>query len=632
LCRSLRESLNLGFCQFAENPPYNCISLFVRQRCVDSGQFVLLSRNDVGDLSSEMKENRVPAARVLWLALLTLAIPAFAILVSLRWQQDSLSSDPGLSAQLFVTILLAATCGGLSVYSSKKLLPGVVCAGAFVFAAGLIFSMGATDDAYIFFRYVENTLRGLGPVFNVGEYVEGFSSPLWFLVLLILGKVGGIDLLPVLSVAAGIGAALFVFVAVGFSARVLGVSRLAGLASVLAAVWFPILFWTWSGMGTVLHLALLAWAVYFMYRGFQRPVADRGVFLLISTLLMTAATLTRPETGLLLGIHLLWCIALAPRSSVIWRAGLVAIPAVTFAVLEVVRFKYYGMFLPNTYYCKVGSPFELASHGLTYLASGVVPIASIAIPGFLALFRKTPGKRQSGYILTLVLAQIVVIIATGADYFIEMRFLTPFWVLLIPPAVLELEIGLENCKLLDRRVLRMAEAMGIVVAVFVSGFLYQSIGPHSVRMFGHNLVVRWMDFGQWANAETAPQTVIASPVIGAVGFYSRRPMIDMLGLTDPVISRSSRIRTGPKGHDRSNAQYVLGRSPDIIFLDGWWKDESSFLEGHHWIPAVERMKSCFPSAYYQFTNLRLRKSRWSIYVRTDKKGIAPCVKQAPGGQ
>jgi len=572
-----------------------------------------------------MRENRVPAARVLRLVLLTLAIFAFAILVSSRWQQDSMSSDPGLSAQLFVTILLAATCGGLSVFSSKKLLPGIVCAGVFVFAAGLIFSMGATDDAYIFFRYVENTLSGHGPVFNIGEYVEGFSSPLWFLILLILGKVGGIASLPVLSVAAGIGALLFVLVAVSFSARVLGVSRLAGLAPVLAAVWFPILFWTWSGMGTLLHLALLAWAVYFMYRGFQRSAEDRGVFLVISTLLMTAATLTRPETGLLLGIHILWCIALAPRSSPIWRVGLVAIPTVIFAVLEVFRFKYYGMLLANTYYCKVGSPFELASHGLKYLASGVIPIASIAIPGLLALFRKTPGKQQSGYIMTLVFSQIVVIIATGADYFIEMRFLTPFWVLLIPPAVLELEIALESFKLLDRRVLRMAEAMGIVAAVFVSGFLYQSIGPHSVRMFGHNLVIRWMDFGQWANAETQTQTVIASPVIGAVGFYSRRPMIDMLGLTDPVISRSNRLQNGPKGHDRSNAKYVLGRSPDIIFLDGWWKDENSFLKARHWIPAVERIKAYFPSAAYQFTNLQLRKSRWSIYLRTDKKGLDPGV-------
>jgi len=47
------------------------------------------------------------------------------------------------------------------------------------------------DDAYIYFRYVDNLLflkRGL--VFNAGEYVEGFSSPLWVLLLTVLRLTG----------------------------------------------------------------------------------------------------------------------------------------------------------------------------------------------------------------------------------------------------------------------------------------------------------------------------------------------------------------------------------------------------------------------------------------------------------
>ena len=35
------------------------------------------------------------------------------------------------------------------------------------------------DDAFISFRYAENWANGLGWVFNVDEYVEGFSNPLW---------------------------------------------------------------------------------------------------------------------------------------------------------------------------------------------------------------------------------------------------------------------------------------------------------------------------------------------------------------------------------------------------------------------------------------------------------------------
>ncbi|MBK9228789.1 MAG: hypothetical protein IPL67_17465 [Ignavibacteria bacterium] len=43
------------------------------------------------------------------------------------------------------------------------------------------------DDLYIYFRYVDNFISGNGIVFNKGEYVEGFSSFLWFLYLSLCG-------------------------------------------------------------------------------------------------------------------------------------------------------------------------------------------------------------------------------------------------------------------------------------------------------------------------------------------------------------------------------------------------------------------------------------------------------------
>jgi arabinofuranosyltransferase len=39
------------------------------------------------------------------------------------------------------------------------------------------------DDALITFRSVRNVLSGFGPVFNVGERVQSFTHPLWFLLL-----------------------------------------------------------------------------------------------------------------------------------------------------------------------------------------------------------------------------------------------------------------------------------------------------------------------------------------------------------------------------------------------------------------------------------------------------------------
>jgi hypothetical protein len=48
------------------------------------------------------------------------------------------------------------------------------------------------DDAFIYFRYADNAaLLRAGLVFNAGEFVEGYTSPLWMLLLTALRALGG---------------------------------------------------------------------------------------------------------------------------------------------------------------------------------------------------------------------------------------------------------------------------------------------------------------------------------------------------------------------------------------------------------------------------------------------------------
>ncbi|MDQ6697041.1 MAG: hypothetical protein M3Z46_06235, partial [Actinomycetota bacterium] len=42
------------------------------------------------------------------------------------------------------------------------------------------------EDAYINFRIVDQVLAGHGPVFNTGERVEAFTSPLWLAALVVI--------------------------------------------------------------------------------------------------------------------------------------------------------------------------------------------------------------------------------------------------------------------------------------------------------------------------------------------------------------------------------------------------------------------------------------------------------------
>jgi len=51
-----------------------------------------------------------------------------------------------------------------------------------LYAFLVILTSWTSDDAIITFRSLENFLHGYGPVFNIGERVQTFTHPLWFLI------------------------------------------------------------------------------------------------------------------------------------------------------------------------------------------------------------------------------------------------------------------------------------------------------------------------------------------------------------------------------------------------------------------------------------------------------------------
>ena len=54
---------------------------------------------------------------------------------------------------------------------------------AFVFIVTVVNASWISDDALITMRHVLNFINGYGPVFNVGERVQAYTHPLWFLLI-----------------------------------------------------------------------------------------------------------------------------------------------------------------------------------------------------------------------------------------------------------------------------------------------------------------------------------------------------------------------------------------------------------------------------------------------------------------
>ena len=191
-----------------------------------------------------------------------------------------------------------------------------------------------SDDGAIFFRYAENLAAGNCPVWNVGEPVEGFSSPLW-LLLLSMGVLLGAPVIAVAKVM-GTGFALAALLCLGLSLKgkaeipylsmsIVGGSLTAGLfywapsgmETPLVVVLWSATWWQWGSHRGLTYLALL---------GVARP---EGALLVLSALLLWKES---PKS--LKGIHLL---AFLPVG--LWFCF---------------RLWYYGDLLPTTYYAKMG--------------------------------------------------------------------------------------------------------------------------------------------------------------------------------------------------------------------------------------------------------------------------------------
>ena len=63
--------------------------------------------------------------------------------------------------------------------SPKYIFPLIL----FALSISFINTAWVAEDAFITFRAVDNLLAGHGPVWNIGERVQVYTHPLWYLLL-----------------------------------------------------------------------------------------------------------------------------------------------------------------------------------------------------------------------------------------------------------------------------------------------------------------------------------------------------------------------------------------------------------------------------------------------------------------
>jgi hypothetical protein len=182
-------------------------------------------------------------------------------------------------------------------------------------------------------------------------------------------------------------------------------------------------------------------------------------------------------------------------------------------------------------------------------ALGVAAWRKRALPLFPALFLVGWIGLWSAYI-----------VAVGGDHFPMFRFFLP----VLPALILFIGVAWSALLLSTTRGARVAFVSATVLA-FVGADLWSWSLDGTGATLQPRLSASWAAVGHWIDRNTPADTLVATNVIGAVGFFSRRPVLDMLGLVDTTIARGGKVHSGSvSGHARYDSDYVYARAPDLV--------------------------------------------------------------------
>ena len=440
------------------------------------------------------------------------------------------------------------------------------------------------DDAFISFRYARNWAEGLGVVWNAGERVEGYTNFLWVAITALI-----LRFTPWAAPEIGLVLCLLCLIANLIAVGLLG-KRLQGsgpylpvTAPLLAASWVFTSFGT-TGMETMaVSLLVNLGALSLVARDDAKGAFFAGLFLIL-------ATFTRPDHSLFYlagGLALLLDAArrclltkvISPAAA-LKIACAYGLPFIAYLGYLGWKFFYYGSILPNTYFAK--------SADQTYFDQGLIYAATFYLGSHFWLYAALflvwlvlPVKSAGALRLKLFgaigfFAFNLYVLKVGGDFMYGRFYLT-----LLPLALLGAE-GIFYF-LAEGKTKKSAMVLTLVAALLgASAVSLHLIKPNSIRWNQSDEgsvyrlksifppVVRHPNFriGKLfgsALADRDLKPVIATTGIGMIGYYSRLPVIDLRGLTDPVIARQKVTRRGRPGHEKKAEQdYLIERGVHFV--------------------------------------------------------------------
>ncbi len=381
--------------------------------------------------------------------------------------------------------------------SSKAILTALLALLAALLPALALWGF-TVDDALITARVASHLASGAGYRFNSSGPVTDAVTPLGYAH--VLAAAGSAEPLAMLERARWLGLAAWLPAAAYLGYLLRGLRWSAVLAALLLlALSAPLACWVTSGLETGLVAALATLA---LGRG---PVAPLAAGL---------AAAWRPEL-------LPWAVVLSGGRALVSEGRSVRAVALALAqsvgpalAVALLRYHYFGDPAPLAVSAK---PSDL-SHGLRYAAAcfvgGGAPLALVAP---LALRR---ADRETRILALAALAHLVALMLAGGDWMALFRLLVP-----VLPTILYVVARLADRAPGYGAWLRLGSAALVSCVVLItSGLPARHVLEHRRALI------------ERARPVLASARAVAAEDIGWVGAATSSPLIDLAGVTDPVIA------------------------------------------------------------------------------------------------
>jgi len=425
------------------------------------------------------------------------------------------------------------------------------------------------DDVFITFRYVRQWTHGNGLVYNVGDWVEGYSNLLWVVLLAPLDLLH-VDLLSgarTLGVTCGV---LTLAVTVWFARRL----EYPWISGLLLATFTGYVAWSESGLETPLFCLLVSASLFsFVYEEERGRGWTSGV-------LFGLTALTRPEGLLFAGVaFLMRCIRLYRQQARPQRRDLFRVLAVGIIAggQLVWRLGTYGVLLPNTIYAKsMGLHLRALLEGLYYFYGSVEAAGGFLVLALLVGMSVLRCDRPF-YVecLAVTIATYAAFIVLGGGDWMPMQ---RFMVHVAPLLVVLLHDGLEQ---LSRLVVPRWGRAALVLLV-CGQTVYGMAGLLELRLVSGGKTS--MCGAESAIARYIEQHLIPGEAVAFVDaglIASQLPLevrvIDMVGLNDAHIAHLSPQFPGGlwgrgDAYGKWDVDYVLAQDPQFVHVHLQGKD------------------------------------------------------------